>query len=195
MRRGFVCSGSLWVSDCSQQECEVFLRRSQKKKMTQQFVIVRGWSWAPGWVTVVSLCCFCNVALIFATMKTFILQQVKCCHLSPFLTQTNSVQSISSLDPSHRFIFPFLVPRVSPLLPSSLAFHFGPPSLMCSIVLWQSASGDLLFLGVRWAEGFNISHLSRSQPSHLCYGFTVTNEKSICPVDTDVVLGQRILTS
>lgn len=33
-------------------------------------------------VTVVPLCCFCNVALIFATMKTFILQQVKCCHLS-----------------------------------------------------------------------------------------------------------------
>jgi len=47
-------------------------------------------------------------------------------------------------------------------------------------------------------EGFHISqplHLSRSQPPHLCYGFTVTNEKSICPVDSDMVLGQRILAS
>lgn len=44
-------------------------------------------------------------------------------------------------------------------------------------------------------EQFNMSHLSRSQPSHLCYGFTVTNEKSICPVDSDVVLGQRSLAS
>lgn len=55
------------------------------RKPSAQCRIGRGWSWAPGWVTVVSLCCFCNVALIFATMKTFILQQVKCCHLSPFL--------------------------------------------------------------------------------------------------------------
>lgn len=44
--------------------------------------ITGGRSWMSGWVTVVPLCCFCNVALIFATMKTFILQQVKCCHLS-----------------------------------------------------------------------------------------------------------------
>lgn len=73
-----------------------------------------------------------------------------------------------------------------------------------SHVLWQSASESqqVEIFGGTVCLGFNISqplfsffNLSRSQPPHLCYGFTVTNEKSICPVGSDMVRGQRILAS
>lgn len=164
-------------------------------------MIIRGWGWVPGWVTVMSLCCFCNVALIFATMKTFILQQVKCCHLSPFLFKPNSEYFLTLLFIK---VFSFLYHEFSLCFLHHLLFisEITPDSTSHSLIvcLWISASGDLWWdccLG-GWAEGFNFSqplHLSRSQPPHLCYGFTVTNEKSVCPVDSDVVLGQRILAS
>lgn len=116
----------------------------------------------PGWVTVVSLCCFCNVALIFATMKTFILQQVKCCHLSPFLFKLNSVQNISSLDPLIDLFFSSLsftcflhhLLFISEITPDSISHVV--------IILRQSASvsqpsGDLWwdcwFFFFLWGEG------------------------------------------
>lgn len=149
----------------------------------------------PGWVTAVSLCCFCNVALIFATMKTFILQQVKCCHLSPFLFKL-----IYSLDPFHWFTFLFSRREVSSAsFITCFSFRRSPhlscgPSFSDSLYFseWRSLVGLLFFWGCG-SEGSNSSRLSIS--SHLCYGFTVTNEKSICPADSDMVLGQRILAS
>lgn len=150
------------------------------RKPSAQCRIGRGWSWAPGWVTVVSLCCFCNVALIFATMKTFILQQVKCCHLSPFLFKLILCrifpQSILPLNFFFFFFFFFCITSF-PLLPSSLAFHFGDhhpqtPSPMLSsfsdslpqyLSKWRSQrdcvfSFVLFCFSLRWwAERFNIS--------------------------------------
>lgn len=106
----------------------------------------------PGWVTVVSLCCFCNVALIFATMKTFILQQVKCCHLSYSNKFPHSTLFIASLF--------FSCPMSYPQLPSSLVFLFQRSlHLSCGLSFsdslyvskWSSLVG-LLFLGV-WSRG------------------------------------------
>lgn len=71
------------------------------------------------------------------------------------------MQSISSLDPFHWVIFLFRTMSF-PLLPSSLAFHFGDhPRLHLSrgrhslVCLCISASGALWW--DCWAEGFNIS--------------------------------------
>lgn len=158
--------------------------------MTVQHMIVR----VPGWVTAVSLCCFCNVALIFATMKTFILQQVKCCHLSPFLFKL-----IYSLDPFHWFTFLFSRREVSsasfitcfsfrrsPHLSRGLSFS---DSLYFSE--WRSLVGLLFFGGVD-LRGLTV-HIC---PYLLIFAMvSVTNEKSICPADSDMVLGQRILAS
>lgn len=112
--------------------------------------------------------------------------------MPPFL-----FKQVSSLDPFHCFIILFLS---YPQLPSSLVFYFRDHSIshvVChSLIVCMLASGALWWDCCFWgcgAEAINISHLSIS--SHLCYGFTVTNEKSICPVDGDMVPGQRILAS
>lgn len=125
------------------------------RKPSAQCRIGRGWSWAPGWVTVVSLCCFCNVALIFATMKTFILQQVKCCHLSPFLFKLILCrifpQSILPLN-FFFFFFPFSVSRVFLCFRHHLLFiseiitprlHLPCCHRSLTVCLSISASGDL----------------------------------------------------
>lgn len=122
--------------------------------------------------------------------------------LSPFsfLIQTNSVQNMSSLSLFTDCIFCFFSYMSFPLL----AFHSGGrPRLHLSyhslpICLCISESRDLWWDCCCFLGDFNISqpfHLSRCQPPHLFYGFTVTNEKSICLVDSDMVLGQRILAS
>lgn len=89
-------------------------------------------SGAAGWVTAVSLCCFCNVALIFATMKTFILQQVKCRHLS------------SSPPPPFFSFFFFSPPSVhtthSPLLIAITFFLFTFPFFLVPSTLLLSLS-------------------------------------------------------
>lgn len=150
------------------------------RKPSAQCRIGRGWSWAPGWVTVVSLCCFCNVALIFATMKTFILQQVKCCHLSPFLFKLILCrifpQSILPLNFFFSF-FSFSVSRVflcfrhhllfiseiiTPQTPSPMLSSFSD-SLPQYLSKWRSQrdcvfSFVLFCFSLRWwAERFNIS--------------------------------------
>lgn len=114
-------------------------------------------AWVPGWVTAVSLCCFCNVALIFATMKTFILQQVKCCHLSPFLLGLNPCRafphSVLSLTQFYFifYLFLFLYHEFSSAsfitCPSFRRSH-QTPSLTCSsffsdrLPLYLSKSGS-----------------------------------------------------
>lgn len=117
----------------------------KKRNDGLQHVTIRGWSWAPGWVTVMSLCCFCNVALIFATMKTFILQQVKCRHLSPFLFKLNLCRIFPHYILFIDFFFssPLFCTTNFPLLLPSFAsgsFRRSPqtPSLM-----WSSLSDHL----------------------------------------------------
>lgn len=70
------------------------------------------------WVTAASLCCFCNVALIFATMKTFILQQVK----SPFFSSSSSPSVCASPHSPSISITVSLVP-FTPRLLFSLSTH------------------------------------------------------------------------
>lgn len=129
--------------------------------MTGQYVIIRGWSWEPGWVTVVSLCCFCNVALIFATMKTFILQQVKCCHLSPFLSNCAEYFLSRSLSLSLFFFF-FSCPWVFLCFPHHLLFIFGDhprPHLSC-----RSSFSDSVYLR-KWRS---MVGLLSSLTYHIC---------------------------
>lgn len=131
-------------------ELASFKKKKKEKKVRYDCIwhmIVR----VPGWVTAVSLCCFCNVALIFATMKTFILQQVKCCHLSPFLFKL-----IYSLDPFHWFTFLFSRREVSSAsFITCFSFRRSPhlscgPSFSDSLYFseWRSLVGLLFFGGV-----------------------------------------------
>lgn len=132
-------------------------------------------------VTVVPLCCFCNVALIFATMKTFILQQVKCCHLSSSKSNCTDI----FLAPSLLFLL-FAFSSASFLhrlfFPSEIILDL---FLFLMVQLCIRAGGDLgwdsWLVGVK-QRGLTfptLLHLS-SKPLHHCFGFTVTNEKSPC---------------
>lgn len=88
---------------------------------------------APGWVTAVSLCCFCNVALILATMKTFILQQVKCRHLS-YSDLSDKTHLIFILSPFHSTTPPFISRHRHYFPPSASSFTLISeitPSLWC----------------------------------------------------------------
>lgn len=144
-----------------------------------------------GWVTAVFLCCFCNVALIFATMKTFILQQVKCCHLSYsdwfYRSSYFHFITISLIHSSFSF------PPPPSLFPLCFLLHFNFREHPISHCIgwggsyhgkWKCLVVSFLFFFF-WGCGA-LSHLS----IHLfipCYGFTVTNEKSKCPMDSGSV--------
>lgn len=93
---------------------------------------------ASGWVTAVSLCCFCNVALIFATMKTFILQQVKCCHFSPFLFPLMACRVFLPLNPFHWVIFLLSSHKFSSAsLVTCFSFQKSPQiSVPWSVIIW-----------------------------------------------------------
>lgn len=122
-------------------------------------------------------------------MKTFILQQVKCCHLSPSLLKLIACSSISTLYPFHPFIlFDFLC-FSSCFLTSITCFSFFgdhlPPTttstpqdsiishvvyhylIVCLCISATEIFGGTVVFGggrVLWAEGFNISQPLSSRP-------------------------------
>lgn len=126
---------------------------------------------APGWVTAVSLCCFCNVALIFATMKTFILQQVKCRHLSYsdwflsliLVSFDHFIHSL--LSPPHHY-FPPLLSRPLSFQSSLHLSGVGGGAGVCILgsgIVWVVVGGGGPFPSVHLPSPATVQLLMKSQ--------------------------------
>lgn len=129
------------------------------------------------------------------------------CHLSPFLFKLIQCRVISSLHPFHKVIFLFLYHEFfPPSLPSSLALHFGDhprlhlscgQSLSDSLYLskWRSLVG-LFFFGWVSSRGTLTFHISSDLSLLIsATGSQLLMKSQSVPVDSDMVLGQRILAS
>lgn len=94
--------------------------------MTIYSVVV---DWALDWVTAVSMCfLFVIRPLIFAAMKTFILQQVKCCHLYLLFFNCPLHWTLYIISHTPSFITYVLLHLICTALPSCDMLLFQNPS-------------------------------------------------------------------